>query len=45
MPVTAPCTSRELALALDDKASPEALVEGLLSGEVEIQFEHGPAGS
>jgi hypothetical protein len=36
-----PRASGELALALDDQAAPEAFLEGLSSGEPEIEFEHG----
>jgi hypothetical protein len=45
VPMMAPGTSRQLALAPDDETASAALVEGLPRGEVELQFEHGDLAS
>jgi hypothetical protein len=41
MPMMAPGTPRKFALASNDDSAPAALVEDLLGGELEIEFEHG----
>jgi len=40
MPMPAPITPGQLALATNDKTAPAALVEGLPRCELEVQLEH-----
>ena len=44
MPVTATRAPGKLAFAPDDEASSPALVERLLSGEVQVEFKHVSSG-
>ncbi len=40
--MVAACESGKFALAPDDEASSSALVERLLGGQIQIEFEHVP---
>jgi hypothetical protein len=40
MPVPAFSSSREPPLASDDETTPLAIVQGLVSGDAELEFEH-----
>jgi hypothetical protein len=40
--MVAACASGKFALAPDDEASPPALFERLVGGQIQIEFEHVP---